>query len=127
MVYKTTFPIPLAEAASWDLKAIEESARTAAVEAAAFGVHWTFAPMVDIVRDPRWGRVMEGAGEDTYLGCLIAKARVNGFQGKGLGSTDAVMACAKHFAAYGAGIGGRDYNSVDMSERTLLEVLSAAI
>ncbi|MDP4188599.1 MAG: beta-glucosidase BglX, partial [Bacteroidota bacterium] len=120
--YKTTFPIPLAEAASWDLNAIEESARIAATEASASGVHWTFAPMVDIARDPRWGRVMEGAGEDTYLGCTIARARVKGFQGKGLGSTDAVMACAKHFAAYGAAIGGRDYNSVDMSTRTLLEV-----
>jgi len=120
--YKTTFPIPLAEAASWDLQAIEEVERVAAVEASAAGVHWTFAPMVDIARDPRWGRIMEGAGEDTYLGCLIAKARVNGFQGKKLGNTDAVMACAKHFAAYGAGIGGRDYNSVDISNRTLLEV-----
>lgn len=120
--YKTTFPIPLAEAASWDLNAIEESARIAATEASASGVHWTFAPMVDIARDPRWGRVMEGAGEDTYLGCAIAKVRVKGFQGKGLGNTDAVMACAKHFAAYGAAIGGRDYNSVDMSDRTLWEV-----
>jgi len=120
--YKTTFPLPLAEAASWDIQAIEDGARTAAVEASASGVHWTFAPMVDIARDPRWGRIMEGAGEDTYLGCQIAKARVKGFQGKGLGNTDAVMACVKHFAAYGAAIGGRDYNSVDMSNRTLLEV-----
>lgn len=119
--YKTTFPIPLAEAASWDLNAIELSARIAAKEAAASGVHWTFAPMVDIGRDPRWGRVMEGAGEDTYLGSLIARARVKGFQGNGLGNVDAVMACAKHFAAYGAAIGGRDYNSVDMSERSLWE------
>jgi beta-glucosidase len=119
--YKTTFPIPLAEAASWDLDAIELSARIAATEAAASGIHWTFAPMVDIARDPRWGRVMEGAGEDPYLGSLIAKARVKGFQGKGLGNVDAVMACVKHFAAYGAAIGGRDYNSVDMSERTLWE------
>ena len=119
--YKTTFPIPLAEAASWDLKAIEQAARIAAIETAASGVHWTFAPMVDISRDPRWGRVMEGAGEDPYLGSLIAKARVKGFQGNGLGNVDAVMACAKHFAAYGAAIGGRDYNSVDMSERTLWE------
>jgi beta-glucosidase len=119
--YKTTFPIPLAEVASWDMEAIEESARIAATEAAACGIHWTFAPMVDIARDPRWGRVMEGAGEDTYLGCAVAKARVTGFQGKGLGNTDAVMACAKHFAAYGAAIGGRDYNSVDMSERMLWE------
>jgi beta-glucosidase len=120
--YKTTFPIPLAEAASWNLKAIEQSARIAATEAAASGIHWTFAPMVDIARDPRWGRVMEGAGEDPYLGSLIAKARVKGFQGKGMGHTDAVMACAKHFAAYGAAIGGRDYNSVDMSLNTLLNI-----
>lgn len=119
--YRTIFPIPLAEAASWDMFAIEKSARIAATEAAAVGVHWTFAPMVDIARDPRWGRVMEGAGEDTYLGSQIAKARVQGFQGKGLGNTDAVMACAKHFAAYGAAVGGRDYNSVDMSLRQLYE------
>ena len=120
--YKTTFPIPLAEAASWDLEAIELSARIAATEASSAGVHWTFAPMVDIARDPRWGRVMEGAGEDPYLGSKIAFARVKGFQGNGLGNTNAVMACAKHFAAYGAAIGGRDYNSVDMSERMLWEV-----
>ncbi|HEY4110489.1 beta-glucosidase BglX [Puia sp.] len=120
--YRTTFPIPLAEAASWDLDAIEGSAHVAARECAAAGVHWTFAPMVDIARDPRWGRVMEGAGEDPYLGSCIARARVLGFQGKKLGDTDAVMACAKHFAAYGAAIGGRDYNSVDMSLRTLWEV-----
>jgi beta-glucosidase len=120
--YRTIFPIPLAEAASWDMDAIEQSARIAAIEASAAGVHWTFAPMVDIARDPRWGRVMEGAGEDTYLGSLIAKARVKGFQGKGLGNTDALMACAKHFAAYGAAVGGRDYNSVDMSLRQLHEV-----
>jgi beta-glucosidase len=119
--YRVTFPIPLAEAASWDMKAVETSARVAATEAAAAGQHWTFAPMVDISRDPRWGRVMEGAGEDTYLGSLIAKARVKGFQGNGLGNLDAVMACVKHFAAYGAAIGGRDYNSVDMSERVLWE------
>jgi beta-glucosidase len=120
--YRTTFPVPLAEAASWDLQAIQLSARIAATEAAASGVHWTFAPMVDIARDPRWGRVMEGAGEDPYLGSLIAKARVNGFQGKGLGNTDALMACAKHYAAYGAAIGGRDYNTVDMSLNTLWEI-----
>jgi len=119
--YRTIFPIPLAEAASWDIVAMERSARIAAIEASSAGVHWTFAPMVDIARDPRWGRVMEGAGEDPYLGSLIAKARVKGFQGKGLGNTDAVMACAKHFAAYGAAIGGRDYNSVDMSLRQLWE------
>ncbi len=120
--YRTIFPIPLAEAASWDLFAIEKSARVAAVEASAVGVHWTFAPMVDIARDPRWGRVMEGAGEDPFLGSAIAKARVQGFQGNGLGNTDAVMACAKHFAAYGAAVGGRDYNAVDMSLRQLHEI-----
>jgi beta-glucosidase len=120
--YRTIFPIPLAEACSWDTAAIELSSRISATEAAAAGVHWTFAPMVDIARDPRWGRVMEGAGEDPYLGSIIAAARVHGFQGKGLGNTDAVMACAKHFAAYGAAIGGRDYNSVDMSLRTLWEI-----
>ena len=119
--YKTTFPIPLAEAASWDLEAIELSARVAAVETSASGIHWTFAPMVDISRDPRWGRVMEGAGEDTYLGSKIAYARVKGFQGNKIGDTDAVMACVKHFAAYGAAVGGRDYNSVDMSYRMLWE------
>jgi beta-glucosidase len=119
--YKTTFPIPLAEAASWDLPAIELSARIAAVEAAASGIHWTFAPMVDIGRDPRWGRVMEGAGEDTYLGSKIAFARVKGFQGQKLGDLNSVMACAKHFAAYGAAVGGREYNSVDMSNRMLWE------
>lgn len=120
--YKTTFPVPLGEAASWDLAAIQKAARIAAVEASASGIHWTFAPMVDIARDPRWGRVMEGAGEDPYLGSLIAKARVIGFQGEKLGGIDAVMACVKHFAAYGAAVGGRDYNSVDMSERMLWEV-----
>ena len=120
--YRTIFPVPLAEAASWDMKAIELSARIAATEAAASGIHWTFAPMVDIARDPRWGRVMEGAGEDPFLGSKIAYARVKGFQGNGLGNTDALMACAKHFAAYGAAVGGRDYNSVDMSLVQLNEV-----
>ena len=119
--YKTVFPIPLAEAASWDLNAIRQSAHIAAKEAAAVGLHWTFAPMVDVGRDARWGRVMEGAGEDTYLGCLIARARVLGFQGDKLGGTDAVMACAKHFAGYGAAIAGRDYNAVDMSNQLLWE------
>jgi beta-glucosidase len=117
--YRTIFPVPLAEAASWDTAAIRLSARIAATEASAVGVHWSFAPMVDIARDPRWGRVMEGAGEDPFLGSCIATARVKGFQGNGLGSTDAVMACAKHFAAYGAAVGGRDYNSVDMSLQQL--------
>lgn len=119
--FRTTFPVNLGQAASWDLAMIEKSERIAATEAAAFGIHWTFAPMVDIARDPRWGRVMEGSGEDTYLGSLIGAARVRGFQGKGLGNVDAVMACAKHFAAYGAAVGGRDYNSVDMSLRQLNE------
>jgi len=119
--YQTTFPIPLGEAASWDLEAMRQSAHVAATEAAAAGQHWTFAPMVDIARDPRWGRVMEGAGEDPYLGSEIAKARVLGFQGEKLGATDAVMACAKHFAAYGAALAGRDYNTVDISRRALWE------
>jgi beta-glucosidase len=119
--FRTTFPVPLGETASWDLALIEKSARIAATEAAAYGIHWTFAPMVDIARDPRWGRVMEGAGEDTYLGSKVAVARVKGFQGNGLGNTNAIMACAKHFAAYGAAVGGRDYNSVDMSLRQLNE------
>ena len=119
--YRTTFPVNLGQAASWDLTMIEKSERIAATEAAAYGIHWTFAPMVDIARDPRWGRVMEGSGEDTYLGTKIGLARIKGFQGRGLGSLDAVMACAKHFAAYGAAVGGRDYNSVDMSLRQLNE------
>lgn len=120
--YKTVFPIPLAESASWDMAAIRETAHVAAEEAASSGIHWTFAPMVDIARDPRWGRVMEGAGEDTYLGSAIARARVLGFQGNKLGGVDAIMACAKHFAAYGAAIAGRDYNPVDMSEQLLNEI-----
>ncbi|QBE64210.1 glycoside hydrolase family 3 N-terminal domain-containing protein [Pseudoduganella lutea] len=120
--YKTVFPVPIGEAASWDLEAIEQSAQVAAREAASAGIHWTFAPMVDIGRDPRWGRVMEGAGEDTYLGSKIAAARVRGFQGAKLGATDRVMATAKHFAAYGAAVAGRDYNAVDMSLQQLHEV-----
>ncbi len=118
--YKTIFPIPLGEAASWDLAAMEKSARIAATEAAAAGLNWTFAPMVDLSRDPRWGRVMEGAGEDTWLGCRIAEARTRGFQGR-LGQPDAMLACVKHYAAYGAPMGGRDYNTVDMSERFFRE------
>lgn len=119
--YKTTFPIPLAEACSWDMNAIEKSARVAAIETSASGINWTFAPMVDIARDPRWGRVMEGAGEDPYLGSKIAYARIKGFQGN-FGDTNSVMACAKHFAAYGAAIGGRDYNSADIGDVTLWNV-----
>lgn len=120
--FRTIFPVPLAEAASWDLEAIETSARVAATEAAAAGINWTFAPMVDIARDPRWGRIVEGAGEDTYLGSLVAAARVRGFQGNNLADTNTVVACAKHFAGYGGAEGGRDYNTVDMSERTLHEI-----
>jgi beta-glucosidase len=120
--FKTTFPIPLAEACTWDIDLLEKTARVAATEASASGIHWTFAPMVDIARDPRWGRVMEGAGEDPFLGSKMAYARVKGFQGNKLGDLNSVMACAKHFAAYGAAIGGRDYNSVDISDRLLWEV-----
>lgn len=120
--YKTIFPITLGETASWDLNAVELGAKIAAAEAAASGVHWTFAPMVDISRDPRWGRVSEGAGEDTYLGVKMAMARVRGFQGTDLQQVNTILACTKHFAAYGAAEAGRDYNTVDMSERTLREV-----
>ena len=117
--YKTISPIPLAEAASWDLEAIRKSAAIAAEEASAEGLNWTFAPMVDISRDARWGRVMEGAGEDTYLGSKIAIARVKGFQGDDLSSVKSIAACAKHFAGYAFAEAGRDYNSVDVSEATL--------
>lgn len=120
--YKTIFPVPLGESASWDLEAIEKSARVAAVEATAAGQHWTFAPMVDIARDARWGRIMEGAGEDPYLGSKVAAARVRGFQGSNTEATNTLLACAKHYVAYGAARGGRDYNTVDMSKRELYEV-----
>jgi len=120
--YRTIFPIPLAEAASWDPEAVEAAAHVAAREAAAAGVNWTFAPMVDIARDPRWGRIAEGSGEDPYLGSQMAVARVRGFQGADLRAPEAVMATAKHFAAYGGAEGGRDYNTVDVSERTLREI-----
>jgi len=119
--HRTIFPIPLGEASSWDLALMEQSAQIAAAEASAEGLHWTFAPMCDIARDPRWGRMAEGAGEDTYLGSQIAQARVKGFQGKHLGDLSAVMACVKHFAAYGAAQAGRDYNTTDMSDRVLRE------
>ena len=115
--YKTISPIPLAEAASWDLQAIQKSAEIAAEEAAAVGINWTFAPMVDISRDARWGRVMEGAGEDPYLGSLIAKARIQGFQGNL--SNKNIIACAKHFAGYGFAESGRDYNTVFVSDDVL--------
>lgn len=114
--YKTIFPIPLGLAATWDLTAIEESARIAAVEASADGINWTFSPMVDISRDPRWGRVAEGSGEDPFLGGAIAKAMVKGYQGNDLfSSNDHILSCVKHFALYGAPDAGRDYNTVDMS------------
>jgi beta-glucosidase len=119
--HRTIFPIPLAQASSWDLAAIERSDRIAAAEATAEGLNWTYSPMVDIARDPRWGRVMEGAGEDPYLGNLIAAARVTGFQGNDLSSDSTLLACVKHFAAYGAPQAGRDYNTVDMSLRSLYE------
>lgn len=120
--YKTTFPIPLAEACSWDLPLIERAAQIAAAEARAGGTRWTFAPMVDICRDPRWGRIVEGAGEDPYLGGRVAAARVRGFQGEDPGGPGRLLACAKHYVAYGGAEGGRDYNTVDISERTLREV-----
>ncbi|WP_074409762.1 MULTISPECIES: glycoside hydrolase family 3 N-terminal domain-containing protein [Aquimarina] len=120
--YKTIFPIPMGEASSWDLELMEKSARIAAIEASVEGLHWTFAPMVDIARDPRWGRISEGAGEDTYLGSLIAKARVKGFQGNDLSNKNTILACAKHYAAYGAAQAGRDYHTVDMSMNTLRNV-----
>ena len=116
------YPIPLGEAASFDLDLMKRTAAGAAKEASAQGVHWTFAPMIDISRDARWGRVMEGAGEDTWYGCKVAQARVNGFQGDDLSDPHTIMACAKHFAAYGACIAGKDYNTVDISEQTLHEV-----
>lgn len=119
--YKTIFPIPLGLASSWDMAAVERAARIAAVEASASGINWTFAPMVDIARDPRWGRIAEGAGEDTFLACEVAEANVRGFQGNDLKAADTVAACMKHFAAYGAAQAGRDYHTVDMSERVLRE------
>lgn len=121
--YKTLSPIPLAEAASWDLKAIESSARMAAKEASAAGINWTFAPMVDISRDARWGRVMEGGGEDSYLASKIATARVQGFQGNDLAASNTIAACAKHFAAYGFSESGREYNTVDIGTSTLHNVV----
>ncbi|WP_404334131.1 glycoside hydrolase family 3 N-terminal domain-containing protein [Sphingomonas sp. MMS12-HWE2-04] len=120
--HRTIFPVPVGEAASFEPDLAERTARMASYEAAAAGIDWTFAPMVDIARDQRWGRTMEGAGEDVLLGNLIAEARVRGFQGKDLKANDAMLACAKHFAAYGAAEAGLDYSTVDVSERTLREV-----
>ncbi len=121
--YKTISPIPLAESASWDLIAIEKSARVAAIEASAVGINWTFAPMVDITRDARWGRVMEGAGEDPYLGAKIAVARVKGFQGDDLSASNTIAASVKHFAGYGFAEAGRDYNTVDIGTSTLYNII----
>src|ERR1043166_6792145 len=117
--YRTIFPIPLAEASSWDPSLAERSAAIAAKESYAAGVRWTFAPMVDIARDPRWGRITEGAGEDPFLGAAYARARVRGFQGDDYSLPGKILACAKHWVAYGAAEGGRDYNTTDMSEQTL--------
>lgn len=120
--FKTIFPVPLGIGCSWDMELAEKSAEIAAKEASVSGVHVTFAPMVDLVRDPRWGRVMESTGEDPFLNSEFARAFVRGFQGRNLSEdTDRVAACVKHFAAYGAAEGGRDYNTVDMSERQLRE------
>ena len=121
--YQSVFPIPLAEAASWDLEAIQRSASLSAKEAAVAGINWTFAPMVDVTRDARWGRVMEGAGEDPYLGSLVAAARVHGFQGDDLASPFTIAASAKHFAAYGFAEAGRDYNTVDIGLNTLHNIV----
>jgi beta-glucosidase len=120
--YRTIFPVPLAMASSWDPQVAEQAARVAAVEASASGLHWTFAPMIDVARDPRWGRIVEGGGEDPYLNSVMAAAQVRGYQGRSLAAPDSILATAKHFAAYGAATGGRDYDSADLSERTLNEV-----
>jgi len=119
--YFSTFPVPIGEASSWNPSLIEKSARMQAIEASSAGIHWTFNPMVDIARDPRWGRVMEGSGEDPYLGSLMAVARVKGYQGTDLTANNTILACVKHYAAYGGAEGGRDYNTVDLSERNLRE------
>jgi beta-glucosidase len=120
--YHTIFPIPLGEASSWDPVLVKEACGIAAFESASEGTRWTYAPMVDIARDPRWGRIMEGSGEDPYLGSVFASARVEGFQGDNLKDKTKIAACSKHYVAYGGAEGGRDYNTVDISERTLREV-----
>lgn len=120
--YRTVFPVPLGESASFDPAAVERAASIAASETAASGVKWTFAPMLDIARDPRWGRIVEGSGEDPYLGAVLGRARVRGFQGNDYSATNKVMACAKHWVGYGATEGGRDYNTTEISEHTLREV-----
>lgn len=120
--YKTIFPIPLAEDCAWDPALLEKCEGVAAQEASAAGVRWTFAPMVDVSREPRWGRISEGSGEDPYLGSVLAAARVRGFQGKDLKDPHSIAACAKHFVGYGAPVAGREYNTTDMSEVTLREI-----
>jgi len=118
--FRTTFPVPIAEASTWEPNLVEKSASYQALEASSAGIHWTFSPMVDVARDPRWGRIVEGSGEDTYLGSLLSFARVKGYQGDL--SNDNIISCAKHFAAYGGAEGGRDYNTVDISERTFRDI-----
>jgi len=120
--YRTIYPVPLAMAASWDPQVAETAQRMAAREASSFGIRWAFAPMVDIARDPRWGRIMEGAGEDPYLGARMAEAQVRGFQGKQLSDPDTLLACVKHFGGYGGAVGGRDYDSVNLSDDQLWNV-----
>jgi beta-glucosidase len=120
--FRTIFPVPLAWASSWEPESVEKATRIAAEEASASGLHWTFAPMVDIAQDPRWGRIVEGAGEDPYLGSLMAAAQVRGFQGSDLRKENTLLACAKHYVGYGGAIGGRDYNSVDVSLSTVHEL-----
>lgn len=120
--FRTIFPVPLGMASSWDPALVERAQSMAAREARSVGVHWAFGPMVDIARDPRWGRIMEGAGEDPYLGSVIAAAQVRGFQGKDLSSNDSIIACVKHFGGYGAAVGGRDYDSSDISDNQLYNV-----
>src|SRR5215217_554197 len=120
--YRTTFPVPLALSATWDANLVERVSSIAAEEATSSGIRWTFSPMVDVARDPRWGRIVEGAGEDPYLGSIMARAYVRGYQGTSLNDPRSLAACAKHYVAYGAAEAGRDYNTVDMSERQLREV-----
>jgi len=120
--YKTIFPVPLGNAASWNPDLVKKACSIAAFEAASEGTRWTYAPMIDITRDPRWGRIMEGAGEDPYLGSIMAAAQVQGYQGDDISNKNNIAACAKHYVAYGAAEGGRDYNTTDMSERTLREI-----
>src|SRR5262249_11873400 len=114
--YRTIFPAPLGETGAWDPAAVEQAASIAAAEASAAGIRWTFAPMVDIARDPRWGRIIESAGEDPFLGAAMARARVRGFQGDDYSRPDKIVACAKHWVGYGAAEGGRDYNTTEISE-----------